>query len=64
MSTFDAAIMRNISAPPPISVQRAAGVSGLAGVPSSFMNIAHSVGMMTSATKSELDSVTMSVLGM
>ena len=40
-----------------------AGVNGVDGAPSSFMNIAHSVGTMMSATKSELVSVTMRVLG-
>ena len=48
----------------PIMVQRAAGLSGGAGSSSSRRNIAHSVGMITSATNSELESVTMSVHGM
>ena len=40
------------------------GRIGFRSVPSSCMNAAHSMGTITSATKSELDSVTMSVLGM
>ena len=47
----------------PIRVRRAARVSGGGSSPSRRMNIEHSVGMITSATKSELESVTMRVVG-
>ena len=58
------ATARNANTAPPISAHRIAGRNGFDGVESSFMNIAHSVGMMTMATNSELESVTMSVRGM
>jgi hypothetical protein len=44
--------------------QRIAGRNAFLGVESRVMNIAHNVGMMTMATNSELDSVTMRVRGM
>ncbi len=64
MSWLTPATARNASTAPPISAQRIAGRNGFLGVESKVMNIAHNVGMMTMATNSELDSVTMSVRGM
>ena len=63
VSRFAPATARRNRAAIATSVQRSAGRMGREGVPSSFMNIAQRVGTMTSATKSELVSVTMRVLG-
>ena len=63
MSGFRAATPRKSAAEPMSSVRRPSGVSGGGLVPSGLRNIAQSVGTMTSATKSELERVMISVTG-
>ena len=60
---FAAKISKSIAAPP-MNVQRAAGLKGGRGSSSRRRNMAHRVGMITSATNSELDSAMIRVKGM